>query len=42
MSELSKETLQDIGAPDRWVERAMLRRERENIRLLELRQWRNG
>jgi hypothetical protein len=42
MSELSEETLRDIGAPERWVERAAMRREVEESRLLALRQWRNG
>lgn len=42
MSELSRETLREIGAPNGWIESAALRREREKIHLLELRQWRNG
>lgn len=42
MSELGDETLRDIGAPERWVERATRRREQEENRLLDLRQWRGG
>ena len=42
MSELNEDTLRDIGAPERWVERASYRRETEDLRLIELRQWRNG
>lgn len=42
MSELNADTLRDIGAPERWVERAVQRRETEEIKLQELRQWRNG
>jgi hypothetical protein len=42
MSELSADTLRDIGAPERWVERSVYRREAEELRLQEMRQWRNG
>lgn len=42
MSELSADTLRDIGAPERWVERSVYRREAEEMRLQEMRQWRNG
>jgi hypothetical protein len=42
MSELSADTLRDIGAPERWVERSVYRREAEEMRVQEMRQWRNG
>lgn len=40
--ELSADTLRDIGAPDRLVSQAELRRESLQQRLWELRQWRDG
>jgi hypothetical protein len=39
---LSAETLRDIGAPERLVSRAAVRRESQQQRLMELRQWRDG
>lgn len=42
MAQLNEHTLRDIGAPERWVERAALRRETEGLRLSDLRQWRSG
>lgn len=39
---LNADTLRDIGAPERWVERAVAMREAEKLRLLQLRQWRSG
>lgn len=42
MSRLNEDTLRDIGAPERWVARAVYRREMEGQQLQELRQWRNG
>jgi hypothetical protein len=42
MSELSADTLRDIGAPEQWVARAVYRRESEEMKMQESRQWRNG
>lgn len=41
-NELSVDTLRDIGAPDRLVSLAEGRRESQQQRLWELRQWRDG
>ncbi len=42
VEDLSPETLRDIGAPDGLISRAKGRRESQQSRLLELRQWRDG
>ena len=42
MSELNVDTLRDIGAPERWVDRAAYRRQADDMRLGDLRQWRGG
>ncbi|MBX3621061.1 MAG: hypothetical protein KF891_13915 [Rhizobacter sp.] len=42
LTQLSVDTLRDIGAPESWVARAAHRREIEQQRLRELRQWRAG
>lgn len=42
LAELNEETLRDIGAPERWVARAVHRVEVQQRQLLEMRQWRGG
>lgn len=39
---LSADTLRDIGAPERLISQAAVRRESQQQRLMELRQWRDG
>ncbi len=42
MHDLSADTLRDIGAPEQWVTRATARSESQQLRLGDLRQWRDG
>ncbi len=42
VEDLSVETLRDIGAPDRLISQATVRRESQQHRLLAMRQWRDG
>lgn len=42
VEQLSAETLRDIGAPERLISQAEVRRESQQQRLLDLRQWRDG
>ena len=41
-SDLSAETLRDIGAPEQMISNAAARRESQQQRLFDLRQWRGG
>ncbi|MEO8154040.1 MAG: hypothetical protein ABI605_13300 [Rhizobacter sp.] len=41
-SDLSAETLRDIGAPEQMISNAAARREWQQQRLWDLRQWRGG
>ena len=41
-SDLSAETLRDIGAPEQMISNATVRRELQQQRLWDLRQWRGG
>lgn len=42
VTDLSADTLRDIGAPEQWISRAAGRRETHQQHLWELRQWRDG
>jgi hypothetical protein len=42
VSDLSASTLRDIGAPEHLVSQAVDRRESQQQRMLDLRQWRGG
>ena len=42
VSDLSADTLRDIGAPEQVISQAIGRRESQQQRMLDLRQWRGG
>jgi hypothetical protein len=42
VTEMSAETLRDIGAPEHLISRAVQQRETQQQHLWELRQWRDG